>query len=385
MGGGIKQERLVLIPSQLPDLLHTLILAALKREAQMTEQPPFRLQRSPVTASAMAGALILSLAYFSEADVAWALQERNAVWQGQFWRLITSTLVHANIIHLAFNLYWLNTFGPVMEDWLGSLRTLILFLLLALFSSAAEFLVFRGGIGLSGVVYGSFGLLYSVRGSDRGPAYHLTSQTIQLFVAWFFACILLTYTGALPVANVAHGAGAAAGYAIGRGILSRHQRAWLVGVVAATTLITCCTLYMPWDYSWWWRRGNRAFARNDLAGATAYWKRTVDTAGDDSLVEPVLISLAVNEHNAQNDESSYRLLERAIRVSRNPEKAKSWHAFLKWRRGDRSEAFRHLQGTCLNDLDEQLLANGGFVRFVKTLVDSHGCVPVMRTSTLPSD
>src|SRR5260370_19251062 len=40
-------------------------------------------------------------------------------------------------------------------------------------------------------------------------------QTIMLFVVWFFVCIVMTITKLMPVANVAHGAGAIVGLLLG--------------------------------------------------------------------------------------------------------------------------------------------------------------------------
>lgn len=81
------------------------------------------------------------------------------------WRLVISALPHmldlgrGDVFHLPFNLYWLWLFGTVIEDVYGHVKTFALFLLLAAGSQLAEYALFRGGIGLSGVTYGLFGLL----------------------------------------------------------------------------------------------------------------------------------------------------------------------------------------------------------------------------------
>ena len=75
-------------------------------------------------------------------------------------------------------------------------------------SSAVQFLVAgQGGIGLSGIGYGFFGLLLATRGSPRGPDYVLPHKVITLFIAWFFVCIALTQSQIVPVGNTAHAAG----------------------------------------------------------------------------------------------------------------------------------------------------------------------------------
>jgi GlpG protein len=166
-------------------------------------------------------------------------------WQHQPWRLVTSTWLHVNVIHLFFNLYWLALLGAPIERVLGTLRTAGLYLLLALTSSAAELAFFDGGIGLSGIVYGAFGWLWTSQRSDERYRGVLAPETTRLFVGWFFLCILMTISGTMPVANVAHGAGALVGglagwaaHAAGRGRLVRAIPLGLlvVSIALASTL-----------------------------------------------------------------------------------------------------------------------------------------------------
>ena len=96
-------------------------------------------------------------------------------------------------------------------------------LLFAAGSSAADYAVSFGGIGLSGVIYGLFGLLWvlSRYNPDRGA---VDPNTDVVFTAWFFLCIVLTYTGSMNVANVAHGAGTAWAAPWSMAIARRRQR-----------------------------------------------------------------------------------------------------------------------------------------------------------------
>jgi hypothetical protein len=103
-------------------------------------------------------------------------------------------------------------------------------------------------------------------------------------VAWFFLCIFLTYTKILPVANVAHGAGAVIGWLFGRAVLARRQ------VVATTAVSLLCialallTLYMPWDWRYLWHQGNKAFDAHDYAQALSLYERANRLhPGDDGL------------------------------------------------------------------------------------------------------
>ena len=142
----------------------------------------------------------------------------------QPWRLVTATFFHADVIHLLFNLYWLWVFGTLVERVFGQARTLGIILLLAVGSNVAEYALFRGGVGLSGVGYGLFGLLWVLGPRDRRFWGAVDRQTVQLFVGWFFLCIVLTVAKVLPVANVAHGSGAVLGVLLGWAIAARSMR-----------------------------------------------------------------------------------------------------------------------------------------------------------------
>src|SRR5215831_3501277 len=86
--------------------------------------------------------------------------------RGEPWRLFTSILPHANAIHLLFDVGCLWVFGTLLEEVLGHARLLALVALLAAGSGAAQYAVHAGGIGLSGVTYGLFALLWVLSPRD---------------------------------------------------------------------------------------------------------------------------------------------------------------------------------------------------------------------------
>jgi GlpG protein len=131
------------------------------------------------------------------------------------WRLLTSALPHGSIWHLAFNVYWTWVFGTILERRFGHLPLFAIILLLAAASAAAEFAFLEGGIGLSGVGYGLFGILWILSRRDPTFANAIDQRTITLFIAWFFLCIVMTYTNVMRIANIAHGAGALVGALVG--------------------------------------------------------------------------------------------------------------------------------------------------------------------------
>ena len=173
----------------------------------------------------------------------------NLVWEKwQIWRALTATLLHGGWLHLVFNLYWFWTFGTLIERVFGHLRCIAIFVLLALCSMLAEYTFLSGGIGLSGVVYGFWGMLWVLEKRDNRFMDAIDESTSRLFVGWFFICIVLTVTGIMPVANIAHGVGALTGVLLGFAICGRRQvqRECVVGLAIVLCLgILGSTVYWP--------------------------------------------------------------------------------------------------------------------------------------------
>jgi membrane associated rhomboid family serine protease len=89
---------------------------------------------------------------------------RQAVAQGDWWVLITSAFLHLGVLHIAFNMYILWVFGPVIEQLYGHLEYLVLYLLCALGGSVLTILVApeTSAVGASGAIFGLFGLAFVV-------------------------------------------------------------------------------------------------------------------------------------------------------------------------------------------------------------------------------
>src|SRR5688572_7324516 len=147
----------------------------------MRRPPPIaEAVRYPGTAALAALAVIASLLYWSGAvDMSPLLETFDTARQP--WRLLTTTLLHGDIIHLVFNVYWLWTFGTAIEGRFGTARTLALYAFLGAGSSAAECALFDGGIGLSGIGYGLFGFLFVLAKRDPRLADAIDAGTVRLF------------------------------------------------------------------------------------------------------------------------------------------------------------------------------------------------------------
>ena len=127
----------------------------------------------PVSTIVIATTAIVSLVILFTAEGPDLLQalwlDKIAVADGEYWRLWTVTLVHADLLHLFFNMYALYLAGPIVERWYGSLWFLVLYLVCAAAGSVASF-VFGGDIpavGASGAIFGLFGVLLAANRLHR--------------------------------------------------------------------------------------------------------------------------------------------------------------------------------------------------------------------------
>ncbi len=85
----------------------------------------------------------------------------TGVADGDYWRLITSTFLHRDVLHIAFNMYALYLFGPFVERALGIPRFVAAYLSVAVIGSVFVYLLsspYALTIGASGAVFGLFGM-----------------------------------------------------------------------------------------------------------------------------------------------------------------------------------------------------------------------------------
>jgi membrane associated rhomboid family serine protease len=248
----------------------------LPRRAADRQLPPV------VTGTICVAAIIASLVYWQFRAIGmYLVADSTAVYSGQLWRLLTDALPHVSVIHLAFNLYWTWRWGQVLEGWLGPVRFAGLVLLLAGGSSAVAFLGDEPGIGLSGVGFGLLGLLFALRHDKDFAAQEMQPGVIQLWVAWFFFCIVATYMNFMAVGNIAHGAGAALGWLVGRAVMTRRRVVLLSLLSFLSVALMFATLYMPWSGRYAYYRGEQCAKQHDYVGAL-YWYEKAQRAFPDN-------------------------------------------------------------------------------------------------------
>lgn len=135
--------------------------------------------------------------------------------QGEYWRLFTPVFLHFGLFHILFNALWVWEFGRRIELGLGSLRLLVLVLLIGVISNSVQYLWQGPSLfgGLSGVLYGLMGFLWIYNRLRPHPVFALQPGIIGFMLVW----VVLGMTGVIDffmdgsIANAAHVGGLAAG------------------------------------------------------------------------------------------------------------------------------------------------------------------------------
>lgn len=113
-----------------------------------------------------------------------------AVAHGEWWRIVTSGFLHANLIHIGFNCWVLYQLGQLMEPVLGKLRFALVYGV-ALLSGALGVLVVDPNaltVGASGAVFGIMGAaVAAMRSRGINPFHTGLGSTILLNLLITFA------------------------------------------------------------------------------------------------------------------------------------------------------------------------------------------------------
>ena len=117
----------------------------------------------------------------------WLRYERDALAQGQLWRLFSAHWVHLGWSHLLMNMFGLLLVWALVGEALNLLGWLLLLLFCSLFTTAAMWLLYpelQWYVGFSGVLHGMLfgGAMMLFGGGDKGAA--LLAGIVLLKLLW---------------------------------------------------------------------------------------------------------------------------------------------------------------------------------------------------------
>lgn len=151
------------------------------------------------------------------------MMAHGAVWpeyvkeDGEYWRLLTAAFLHFGFTHLINNMLILGCAGPILEQALGHLKFLLLYLCAGVGGSALSCLqmLYSGdyavSAGASGAIFGIIGALLWVVIRNRGHYESLTGRGL------LFMIVLSLYYGisSAEVDNWGHIGGLLMGFLLG--------------------------------------------------------------------------------------------------------------------------------------------------------------------------
>ena len=167
--------------------------------------------------------------------------------QGEWWRLVTATFLHAGIFHIGMNMYVLTQVGRVLEHLLGTARFLTIYLVSGIGSTAAISLWYvhiLGAdrvppmVGASGAVFGALGCLaaFALRMPQaRGLGMRLVRDIVLMLLIGLIVPM---------VSNVGHVGGLLPGLVFGALVGERFSdrlrpgggALWIVAALIVTTV-----------------------------------------------------------------------------------------------------------------------------------------------------
>jgi len=300
-----------------------------------------RLWRSPARVRAtlvlaVACVVVYGLERWFDPDLALAGVFSTTLFRaGEFWRVLTANLLHADVHHLVANLLFILALGRLVEVPLGATRTAFVMGASALGAMGASLATgYEQALGASGIALGLLGaaLWLEIRCADRLPATWRIPRRLLLAVLAFAAAGSVFFPG---IAGAAHlggfVSGGAAAAAVAPSALRRETaRPWLTLANAALAL---CVLFsiaavareVKGDANLLARRGTRLLRLTDvsplLLNNTAWMIATSQRPTEEQVAVAVRLAERAVEETDRQDPNLLDTLAEAQFAAGRPEDA----------------------------------------------------------------
>lgn len=156
------------------------------------------------------------------------------------WRMLTTVLVHASIIHVGLNMFTLWIFGRLLEPILGRGRLLTLYLISAFAGSLGVYLLaspLQPVVGASGAIFGLVGGFFVI-------ARHLRANTTGLLIL-VVVNFVIDFLPGMHIAWQAHIGGLIGGAIIGLIFIftrTQKRRKWQIPLLALFCVLMIGTM-----------------------------------------------------------------------------------------------------------------------------------------------
>ncbi|MFC6179018.1 rhomboid family intramembrane serine protease [Weissella sagaensis] len=140
---------------------------------------------------------------------------------GEWWRLLTAGFLHVTLMHLVLNMITLYYLGRLLEQYVGSIK-FILSYVLALLTGSLTSMAFGSAntisAGASGAIFGLFGMIFVLGLLDNGGYWLYQAKTLSIFV---ILSLLPVFWGS-NIAITAHIGGLVSGFLLTPMFLKEH-------------------------------------------------------------------------------------------------------------------------------------------------------------------
>lgn len=219
------------------------------------------------------GSLHISDSLFEKFGAPYAIQ----IYQGQYWGVIVNSLIHGFPLHLIINLAGLWIFGAFLERRIGWWRIFIFGFLSSIFTSLNQLaLTNDAGLGLSGVNYAMFGLIFVL--ALRNPAYKMKFHVpITLFMVIFIGfSSYMNFSAKWNIGIEAQLSGLFWGMLIGfcsriKNHILKFAASFIPFLISLSTLF-----YAPWSSMWQCSEGIDHHEKNDFNNALEHYKMALE-------------------------------------------------------------------------------------------------------------
>lgn len=298
------------------------LLEDLARRARRADDAVHRKTRATAVIAAILGLVYLVELYTGAIDDRFTLVGLGAnvpllVARGEIYRIISANLLHANWVHLLFNVAALLTFGALVERIIGPWRFLIIYLVSGILGSLASTLFSDSfmSVGASTSIFGLLGgyAVVSLRHREKLPG------GFRLHWRWWL--MILVLNGSLPfVLTVAIGPiidwvahlggfvfGALAAFPITRSPASVEPSVPAPSAVRAFALVLCAI----------WAAGGAAAIQRAGSG-TDQISRLLEALADGTPADPVILNevaytIAISTHVTPGQlDDAHRLSLRSV-------------------------------------------------------------------------
>jgi GlpG protein len=155
--------------------------------------------------------------------------------QGELWRFISPCFMHANFLHILFNMIWVWILSVQIEARLRKWKLCLMILIIGVISNTAQYLISGPYfLGFSGVIVGMAGFIWMRQKTAAWEGYPLPKSTLMFLLLFVLAMVAIeVFTFGLQlfsiikvapqIANTAHIVGGLTGILLGKSAFFKRE------------------------------------------------------------------------------------------------------------------------------------------------------------------